>query len=183
MYIIIGTFRKWINFCVVVGNMSCVKMYWNHAIHAWHKPYSVPKWIWTTLASTSHKKCTSNHDWMKLDTYIFIKKDDSDVVLTWVMMLFHFQVGLKSICNSKTCITRFRRPPKTTTSFSRRWTPWMDVDKSASTYLPQGSHTIGQKYPVHLDTPTIIGWLILYVLLRGGGTPLYILHTPTIMTY
>ena len=51
--------------------------------------------------------------------------------------------------------TSIREPPKTNAPFSR-WTPWVDVDKPAHTYLTQGqvpvSYMVGWKYPIHPDT-------------------------------
>jgi hypothetical protein len=91
------------------------------------------------------------------------KIDDSDVATGMNYGVASFSSWSKSTCNPKTGLVRIRGSPKTTASIWR-WTPWKSTDKPVGTYLPKGKplgfHMVGWKYPVHPDTPTMIGWSI-----------------------
>lgn len=82
----------------------------------------------------------------------------------WITMST-FLSWSKSICNPETSITRIREPrrlclpSKLNTLNGRRWARQHLSHKGK----PLGSHKAGSKYPIHLNTPTMIGWPI-------GGT-------------
>ena len=78
----------------------------------------------------------------------------------------HYGVALfsswsKSICDPKTSMTKIRAPKDC-------WLPFQDFHlERAQTSQPApispkgkplGSHMVGQQFPVHPDTPTMIGW-------------------------
>ena len=65
------------------------------------------------------------------------KKDNSDVATNVYYVVALFSSWFKSICDSKTGITRIRGPPKTIAS-SWKCTHWMGANKPAGTYLPKG---------------------------------------------
>ena len=67
----------------------------------------------------------------------------------------------KSTCSPKTGITRIRGPLKTTAPFKSEHIVQARISKPTS-ISPMGkslgSNMVGWKYPIHLDTPTVIGW-------------------------
>lgn len=69
----------------------------------------------------------------------------------------------KSMCNPIKGITSIRRPWRLMSPFQGEHLEWTQTSQSV-TIFPKGkclgSHVVGWKYPVHLDTPTTIEWTI-----------------------
>ena len=82
----------------------------------------------------------------------------------WVVVLLRCQVGLKFICNvvMKRALRELKGPWWLLPPFEGEYL-WTGTNKLADTYLePLGSHMVGCKYLVHLDTP-------IHCLGRTGG--------------
>ena len=91
------------------------------------------------------------------------KKNDFNVVIGVNFGVASSFSWSKCICHSEMGSTRIRGAPMTHT-YLWRWAPWLGMDNRPTPIChngkPLGSHKVGWKLLVHLETPTMNGWTI-----------------------
>ena len=97
----------------------------------------------------------------------------------WTMCLLHFWAGLslyvilKWQCMKITGLQRLLLPPFGGEHLDWKWTSRLaPLSPKAK---PRGSHMVGWIHPIHLDTPTMLGWTKNQVL---GRSPIWGLFQP-----
>ena len=107
------------------------------------------------------------------------KKDDSEVATSVNYVFASFLSWIKSICNPEMAmyenysLQRLLLPPFGGEHLDWKWTSRLaPLSPKAK---PRGSHMVGWIHPIHLDTPTMLGWTKNQVL---GRSPIWGLFQP-----
>ena len=82
----------------------------------------------------------------------------------WIMALIHFRVGVILHVIPKSALWELEAPWQLLPSYEGEHFEWAHVSQltpiSVNVGKPLDSHMVGWEYLVHLDTPTMIEWIV-----------------------
>ena len=78
----------------------------------------------------------------------------------WNMLLLHIWGSLTLYVILKRALWELQGPQSLLPPFHGEHLEWLQRNPVSPKGEPLGSHMLGWKYPVHQDTPTMIGWTI-----------------------